>query len=280
MYDQMKQKSPQGACALFFDVDGTLVDASGASDPGADITAAHPSPGVVDAFARLRKRGHATFICTGRTHHIVSDELLALGATGMICGAGASVYIGDELKYKTEIAQDLLRESTERLLDAGVHAMLEGEETSVALSATGETYEGIPGVKTASTFAEVATFAPELSFSKIVFDAASFEAFRPHEEFFRSHYTLCDLGVGLIEISMIGVDKGFGVRHALALLDYRPERVFGFGDSENDLAMLAAVEVPVAMGNALPQVKAIADHITDPVQEDGVVSALEHFGLI
>lgn len=43
--------------------------------------------------------------------------------------------------------------------------------------------------------------------------------------------------------------------------------------------MLEAADVAVVMGNALPQVRAYADHVTDTVQEDGVATVLEHFGL-
>ena len=57
-------------------------------------------------------------------------------------------------------------------------------------------------------------------------------------------------------------------------------RTFGFGDSGNDLGMLAAVETAVAMGNAMPEVKAVADYVTDDVAHDGTVTAMQHFGLI
>lgn len=51
-------------------------------------------------------------------------------------------------------------------------------------------------------------------------------------------------------------------------------RTFGFGDSGNDLGMLAAVETAVAMGNAMPEVKAVADYVTDDVTHDGAVTAV------
>ena len=56
--------------------------------------------------------------------------------------------------------------------------------------------------------------------------------------------------------------------------------MYGFGDSENDGSMLSAVDVAVAMGNALPAVRASADYVTDPVWDDGVATALEAFGLV
>ena len=44
--------------------------------------------------------------------------------------------------------------------------------------------------------------------------------------------------------------------------------------------MLAAVETAVAMGNAMPEVKAVVDYVTDDVAHDGIVTAMQHFGLI
>ena len=44
--------------------------------------------------------------------------------------------------------------------------------------------------------------------------------------------------------------------------------------------MRAAVETFVAMGNALPNVREVADYVTLTAAEDGVPAALEHFGLI
>lgn len=81
------------------------------------------------------------------------------------------------------------------------------------------------------------------------------------------------------ELSPKGIDKG--VARALEYLGRAGnERTFGFGDSGNDLGMLAAVETAVAMGNAMPEVKAVADYVTDDVARDGTVTAMRHFGLI
>lgn len=83
------------------------------------------------------------------------------------------------------------------------------------------------------------------------------------------------------ELSPRGIDKGVGVARALEYLGRAGNaRTFGFGDSGNDLGMLAAVETAVAMGNAMPEVKALADYVTDDVAHDGTVTAMQHFGLI
>ena len=53
-----------------------------------------------------------------------------------------------------------------------------------------------------------------------------------------------------------------------------------FGDGGNDLALVRAVAVGVAMGNACDELKAEADYVTSSVDEDGVQRALEYFELI
>ena len=67
-----------------------------------------------------------------------------------------------------------------------------------------------------------------------------------------------------------------------AILDYLGDAgtTYGFGDSENDLSLFEQVDVPVAMGNASPEVKAAAAMVTDTVGNDGVAKALAKLGLI
>ena len=49
------------------------------------------------------------------------------------------------------------------------------------------------------------------------------------------------------------------------------------GDTENDLAIIRAAGVGVAMGNATAAVKSAADYITTSNDEDGVAAAIAHF---
>ena len=56
--------------------------------------------------------------------------------------------------------------------------------------------------------------------------------------------------------------------------------MYGIGDASNDISLMNAVDVGIAMGNAPDYLKKRADYITDSVDKDGVVKALEHFRLI
>jgi hydroxymethylpyrimidine pyrophosphatase-like HAD family hydrolase len=48
----------------------------------------------------------------------------------------------------------------------------------------------------------------------------------------------------------------------------------------NDVEMLTAAGIGVAMGNSEPRVKELADRICETCDEDGVVRELERMGLI
>ena len=56
--------------------------------------------------------------------------------------------------------------------------------------------------------------------------------------------------------------------------------IMAFGDGENDKDMLEFAGIGVAMGNAGDSVKAVADYVTDSVDEQGIENALRYFGLI
>jgi hydroxymethylpyrimidine pyrophosphatase-like HAD family hydrolase len=72
-------------------------------------------------------------------------------------------------------------------------------------------------------------------------------------------------------------------QHALAQLceayGVPPERVMAIGDSRNDVPMLQWAGIGVAMGNALPEVRAAVEHVTAPYDRDGVAEAIERFVL-
>ncbi|MBR5049700.1 MAG: HAD hydrolase family protein, partial [Erysipelotrichaceae bacterium] len=58
------------------------------------------------------------------------------------------------------------------------------------------------------------------------------------------------------------------------------EQCAAFGDSENDIPMLRAAGLGVAMGNAMESAREAADYITDNASEDGVYKALKKFGIL
>lgn len=67
-----------------------------------------------------------------------------------------------------------------------------------------------------------------------------------------------------------GIDKASGLAAALKLLNISPKNVVAVGDAENDSSMLELCGFGVAVANALPALKAIADLITKKDHGAGV----------
>jgi hypothetical protein len=88
--------------------------------------------------------------------------------------------------------------------------------------------------------------------------------------------SLTQAGLGFVEICPPGVDKASGLAVVAAALGVDPADVLVFGDMPNDLPMFAwAGWGRVAVGNAHPSVRALADEVTGSNDEDGVAVWLD-----
>ena len=83
-----------------------------------------------------------------------------------------------------------------------------------------------------------------------------------------------------VDIVAPGGGKDRGMDAVLEHFGISLEETMAFGDGENDLPMLRHAHIGVALGNADDFVQSQADYVTDTVDEDGILTALEHFGLL
>ena len=83
--------------------------------------------------------------------------------------------------------------------------------------------------------------------------------------------------VNNIELNSHDAHKGNALLKLCEHLNIDPSQTMAFGDGLNDLTMLKAAGIGVAMGNAVQQVKAAADFVTDTNDNDGVAKAIRYF---
>lgn len=88
--------------------------------------------------------------------------------------------------------------------------------------------------------------------------------------------TVCG-GCNNLEFTRADANKGVGLRKLAEILGVNPDATMAIGDTENDLAIIEAAGIGVAMGNATDAVKARADYVTTTNTKDGVAAAIEHF---
>ncbi|MGN0242929.1 MAG: Cof-type HAD-IIB family hydrolase [Lachnospiraceae bacterium] len=82
-----------------------------------------------------------------------------------------------------------------------------------------------------------------------------------------------------LEITHRQANKGNGIIMLGNCLGIQQEEIMAIGDSGNDLAMIQAAGIGVAVANATEEVKAAADVITASNLEDGVAQAIEQYVL-
>lgn len=80
-----------------------------------------------------------------------------------------------------------------------------------------------------------------------------------------------------MEINASDATKGAALLGLCAALSIDPAETLAFGDGLNDIPMLRAAGVGVAMGNAVEAVKAAADRVTADCDHAGVAAVVSEF---
>jgi Cof subfamily protein (haloacid dehalogenase superfamily) len=79
------------------------------------------------------------------------------------------------------------------------------------------------------------------------------------------------------EISNSEAKKSCAVEFLQNYWGLKKEEILTIGDQNNDIELLKAGGVSVAMGNATDELKKYADYVTDSVDNDGFVKAIEKY---
>lgn len=272
---------------IFIDVDGTLIDYEGKLPESA-----------ASAIREARANGHKVYICTGRSEAEVYDYIWAVGLDGMIGGNGAYVKDGDQVVFHHKITS----EQTKHIVDWCHSRNLEFYlECNSGLYAS-ENFEerGNPVIKEYvnrkgrdSTNETIRTVFPEMIFgadlyrddvNKVSFILNSYQDHLDSIEEFKDLKPGTWGGAG--EIALFGdlgvpeIDKGYAIDVLLEHLGASIEDTYAFGDAKVDIPMLEKCAVGVAVASGGEEIKAMADYVTDAVDEDGIANAFRHFGLI
>lgn len=93
------------------------------------------------------------------------------------------------------------------------------------------------------------------------------ESAKYFKELFGDKLQIVTSGNGWVDLQTYHTNKGNALRKLLAELDMKPEECISFGDQQNDVEMLSLTGKSYAMATAVPEAKAVADEITDSVEQ-------------
>lgn len=262
----------------FFDIDGTLAwqDPKLAQELPEDERdlSPYPNEAVSQAIRDFVAKGNMAFICTGRALSCIHPKLLELPWAGIVCLAGGYVELEGHVIRDLAMTPGMLQRLAPYLEQSGEVIRFEGLNGVVRMSIDAPDTPGY-----ARTLGDAVTQLQHYSAYKILMSTslanriAQDKALEP---------LLCfnELELEVTEISPRECTKRGGIQSVLDALDPHHGTVYGIGDASNDVSLMNAVDVGIAMGNAPDYLKKRADYTTDSVDKDGVVKALEHFRLI
>ncbi len=244
--------------ALFLDVDGTLVF------HGLDSI---PSPRVTRAILACERAGISVSLATSRPPRSVQKVLSYLQLSGYcVLASGAQIY--DPRAKKVIIEQLFPKSAMTRIIRVA-------DESQVQVSIYDGTkeffYDGIhpPKKIVGMWFPELTPEALQIIMKKLVgISGISLHRMDAWDRKFES-----------LDIVNEHASKLHGIVEVAKLLGVKTQEIIGVGDGYNDFPLLMASGLKIAMGNAVPELKAIADFVAPTVEEDGVATVIEKFVL-
>lgn len=265
------------------DIDGTLLT------PQERVT-----PRLRDALHRAHSAGTKIVLATGRPHRWVHPVLQQLPGLNPVCISANGAVLFDSESGKIISRQQLQPAVLSTLVSAASDALSDIGPVGVAVERVGRslnepeselfrvspeyhhTWEaqdyGVAELSelTSRPAVKLLLRSRELNSEKM------YALIAPLIDESLGHVTY-SMSEGLLEVSPPGVTKAQGLEKVAEFYEVPAEEVIAFGDMPNDIEMLQWAGYGVAMGNAVAQVKDIADYVTGTNEEDGLAEVLERW---
>lgn len=264
-----------------FDLDGTLLNSKDKI-----------SPATRDVLVSLQEQGYYIVIATGRCDLQILEYIDELKIQGPViaCNGG---YIKDvrtgkiisARMFKSDHIRELISYCNENELDHMVYLKdcvyyADGSRRAMKFIKYNETAKPEHRVPLRCLKAADMEFIYNNTLKLLVIGNPRLKD-EINSNFNRdARFTAVMSGENLIDIMPGCTSKGDGVRLLSESLGIPLSQIAVFGDSPNDESMFRIAGFPIAMGNAVEEIKNLACYVTRSNDEDGILHALRHFNVI
>jgi Cof subfamily protein (haloacid dehalogenase superfamily) len=253
---------------VFFDIDGTLLD----HQKNLPTT-------TKEAIFTLKDQGHEVAIATGRAPFMFANLRKELGIETFVSYNGQYVVLRGEVLFKNPLNNAALQSITD-LSVANNHPIVYMDHEDMKANVPHHDFivESIGTLKVE----HFPTHDPDYFKGRDIYQSLLF-CEESEETVYEKEYSEFDfvrwhpLSVDVIPA---GGSKAIGIEKITQRLGVAKENQYAFGDGLNDIEMLHHITNSVAMGNAHPLAKEAARHVTNDVDEDGILHGLQMVGLI
>lgn len=266
----MKHNSP---LLLALDVDGTLARPDGTI-----------SPRTVEVVKRLQRDGMILCIASGRPPLGIRPVAELLGMDefgGYIIGYNGGVlidYTTNKMLYTASLPDEALPVVVECGRRSG-HTMLTYVGDEICTENASDLYVQVSHQRNGMPVREVLDFMTlPRPLPKCIITGDPCEMPALQREVSARLFGIADAYLSeayFLEIVRRGIDKADALVRLLDHLDLTYHHLIAAGDGHNDMSMIRLASIGIAMGNAHPDVRQVADIVAPPSVEDGLAQVLE-----
>ena len=271
--------------ALFFDVDGTLMDEE-----------THIIPeSAIRAINETRSRGNVVFINSGRTYKMLSKVRDMIPVDGILYGCGTELTFHGKSIYYYAISPEMKDRIKAASGKYGIKVNLESRDGWISCPSEkllqehpilrykhehGHKYVGKEGgllMRDYDDDYEISKFCVDYDDGKESGHPSDIEGF--HHEF-DGFFTIIDRGDCFYECVPKGHGKGNAVDRMLQYLGLPADDAYAFGDSTNDIDMMRVCGNRIVLKEHDAELDVFQPYVTKAVLDDGIAYAMEKLQLI
>lgn len=264
------------------DMDGTLLDSKSV------ISQANEA-----ALKRLQEEGLEVIIASGRTDLMVKSYIKQLGLTGPVISSNGGLIRNirtGEILYSKLIEKSVVKEILTFCYENNIDFLLYtvdrvyGNKGNPLMLKYERVNEELPeNINVPLEYLYNASKKiDDIEVLKILLVCREHERIIELEKYFSQNekVTAVSSAKGLLDIMAPNISKGNALKILAEKMQIDLKHVIAFGDNYNDIEMLKCVGMPVAVDNAVEDIKLQARYITKSNNESGIAYAINNFILV
>jgi len=250
---------------IIFDIDGTLVSYKNET---------HIPVDTIQAIKKLKAKGNLIAVATARSYAFTVKVLESLKIDYAILHNGAEIIINKKCVYQKKIGKRNSINICNKLLKTSL-CVLAFDENYVYghnLSEESKRYLEVelgkkniirPLYENENSLLSISLYGEDNEFSDFAHNIYSIK-FKEKEH----------------QITAVRISKSKAVKHLAKLLNVMRKDIVAVGDGINDIEMLSTANIGVAVGDACEELKAVADIVTDDIDDGGIMNCFKLLGYI